>query len=86
MAAEQGDADAQDNLGGCYYEGKGIEQDFKEAVKWYRMAAEQGDAAAQFHLGGCFAEGKGVERNSAEAMRWLNKAAEQGYEGNEADE
>jgi TPR repeat protein len=32
--AEQGDAKAQYNLGYMYREGKGVEQDFKEAVKW----------------------------------------------------
>ena len=40
--AEQGDADAQYDLGLCYYSGDGVEQDKSEAVKWSRKAAEQG--------------------------------------------
>ena len=40
--AEAGDADAQYNLGWMYDEGEGVEQDFKEAVKWYQKAADQG--------------------------------------------
>ena len=40
--AEQGDADAQFNLGTMYGIGLGVPQDFAKAVKWYRKAAEQG--------------------------------------------
>ena len=50
--AEQGDADAQYNLGIMYDEGQGVQQDYKVAVKWYRLAAEQGEANAQYNLGG----------------------------------
>ena len=42
LAAEQGDADAQYNLGVMYDNGQGVPQDYAEAVKWYRLAAEQG--------------------------------------------
>ena len=34
-----------------YANGRGVEQDDAEAVKWYRLAAEQGDADAQANLG-----------------------------------
>ena len=34
-----------------YDNGEGLEQDFKEAVKWYQKAADQGDADAQYNLG-----------------------------------
>jgi uncharacterized protein len=33
--AEQGNADAQYNLGGMYDTGQGVPQDYKQAVKWY---------------------------------------------------
>ena len=46
-AAEQGDADAQFNLGACYFLGNGVEKNDSEAVKWWRRAAEQGNAKAQ---------------------------------------
>ena len=49
--AEQGDADAQANLGLMYYNGEGVPQDYAEAVRWFRLAAEQGDADAQYNLG-----------------------------------
>ena len=49
-AAEQGDSDAQCNLGCCYHMGSGVAKDQAEAVGWYRKAAEQGNSAAQVSL------------------------------------
>lgn len=39
--AEQGYADAQYNLYVCYYDGKGVTQDYMKAVYWCTKAAEQ---------------------------------------------
>ena len=50
----QGNADAQNSLGDCYYNGIGVEQDYAEAVKWYRKSAEQGHLVAQDNLGFCY--------------------------------
>ena len=41
--AEQGNVDAQFNLGQMYLRGDGVSQDFKEAARWYTVAAEQGN-------------------------------------------
>ena len=60
LAAEQGNASAQYNLGVRYANGEGVPQDDAEAVKWYRLAAEQGDASAQYNLGVRHANGEGV--------------------------
>ncbi len=38
MAAKLGDADAQQELGFCYANGRGCKKDRKEAAKWYRAA------------------------------------------------
>lgn len=45
--ANQGNAEAQFNLGVMHRNGDGVVQDNKEAVKWYRKAAEQGYDLAQ---------------------------------------
>ena len=45
--AEQGNHNAQYNLGVMHDNGWGVPKDDTEAVKWYREAAEQGDAGAQ---------------------------------------
>lgn len=42
IAAEQGDASAQNNLGVLYEMGKGVEQDEEEALKWYLLAGFNG--------------------------------------------
>ena len=75
---DKGDADAQDELGDCYYLGSGVPQDYAEAVKWYRKAADQGFASAQCDLGICYREGKGVPRDYVEAVKWYRKASDQG--------
>ena len=56
----------------------GVQQNYIEVVKWYRLAAEGGNADAQFLLGGMYATGSGIPENYAESIRWLRLAAEQG--------
>ena len=69
---------AQTDLGYCYSEGLGVEQDRAAAVEWFRKAAKQGYVYAQTNLGICYYEGLGVERDYAAAVKWYRKAAEQG--------
>ncbi len=78
MAAEQGEADAQNNLGLMYELGEGVPQDNGEAARWYRKAAEQGDVNAQFNLAFMYFNGYGVPQDYGAAARWYRKAAEQG--------
>jgi|GEM_PF-1289588 len=61
-----------------YERGKGITQDYKEALKWYRKAAEQGYVTAQYNIGIMHVRGKGVNQDYEEALKWFHKAAEQG--------
>ena len=78
-AAEQGHADAQNNLGVRYDNGEGVPEDDAEAENWYRKAAEQGHALAQNNLGFMYSRGEGVPEDDAEAVRWYRQAAEQGH-------
>ncbi|CKK46575.1 tetratricopeptide repeat protein [Neisseria meningitidis] len=78
QAAEQGDADAQNNLGAMYAEGQGVRQDDTEAVRWFRQAADQGLAQAQFNLGAMYYKGHGVRQDRALAQEWLCKACQNG--------
>ena len=79
-AAEQGHADAQNNLGGMYANGEGVTQDDAEAVRWYRQAAEQGRASAQNNLGVMYANGDGVPEDDIQAYAWISIASAQGVE------
>ena len=45
-AADQGDANAQNNLGVMYENGRGVAKDDAQAVAWYRKAAGRGHAGA----------------------------------------
>ena len=72
-AAEQGDADSQYNVGRCYFEGTGVDQDNDEAYKWFEKAAEQNHVHAEYMIGECFLNGV-----SSEAFKWFLKAAEHG--------
>ena len=77
-SAEQGDAEAQNNLGFMYSIGKGVPQDDAEAVRWFRLAAEQGDAYAQYNLGRMYATGEGVPEDFVAAVAWYRKAGRAG--------
>src|SRR5712691_699496 len=79
VRAEQGDAKAQYELGGMYYQGKGVPQDYIEAFRWYRKAADQGSPKGQYGVGFMYEEGKGVPQDYAQASAWCRKAADQGY-------
>ena len=61
-----------------YKEGRGVPQDYAEALKWYRKAAEQGDGLAQTHLGNIYLNGFGVARDLVLAFMWMSLAAESG--------
>ena len=76
--AERGDASAQNNLGICYDEGQGVEQDYEKAVFWYRKSAEQGNDSAQYNLALCYVKGQGVEQDYEKAVEWYRKSAEHG--------
>ena len=79
LAAEQGYASAQHNLGLMYADGDGVPEDDEEAIWWYRLAAEQGYPSAQYNLGLMYADGEGVPEDDEEAVWWYRLAAEQGF-------
>jgi TPR repeat protein len=78
LAAAQGISYAQYNLGFMYANGRGVVQDYAEAVRWYKLAAAQGDAKAQYNLGVMYAKGQGVLQNNVQAHMWFNIAAVKG--------
>ena len=78
LAAEQGNAGAQVNLGFMYYQGEGVPEDDAEAMRWYQLAAEQGEVVAQSNLGLMYAQDGGVPRDAVHAYAWLSIAAAQG--------
>ncbi len=83
--AEQGNASAQNNLGGMYGQGLGVTQDYVQALQWYRKAAEQGDAHAQYNLGSMYRDGQGVPQDYVQAYMWFKLAASRLPPGEDRD-
>lgn len=67
LAADQGCADSQDQLGELYISGKGSAQDYQEAARPHA------------HRGVRHQAGTRVPKSSQETARWYRLAAEQGY-------
>ena len=61
-----------------YREGRGIKQNYTEAVKWYKKAAQQGDDVAQNNLGVMYHNGTGIYKDLRQAKYWYQKSAAQG--------
>jgi TPR repeat protein len=72
--AEQGDSDAQFNLGQAYKLGRGVPTDLRLAQSWYEKAAQQGHGQAQAILGLIMFQ----NGNRAGAMPWIKKGADNG--------
>jgi len=77
--AKAGNADAQHLLGLMYYMGRGVKQDYKQALAWHRKAALQGKADAQYVVGAMYYTGNAVIQDHKQAVGWFRKAAEQGH-------
>ena len=67
-AAQQGDTTAMNNIGVMYANGRGVDQDYDEAIKWFRQAARQGNTTAHnnlcqvyIHRGWMYANGRDVD-------------------------
>ena len=58
-----------------YRYGRGVPQDYTEAVRWYRLAAEQSNANAQYNLGIMYYYGWGVPKDYVQSHIWSNLAA-----------
>ena len=68
-AAEQGDADAQNNLAGMYARGNGVRPNGPEAMRWWTLAADQGHPVAQSNLGFMYGEGLGLSEGGSGTVR-----------------
>lgn len=66
-------------LGELYEAGKGVPQDYNEAVGWYTRAADLGSIKAMLKLAVVQREGlPGIPPDLASSTSWLQRAAEQG--------
>lgn len=79
-SAEQGNIDAQRNLGFIFSKlGPPEIRNPQEALKWFMRAAEGGDAESQYNAGLALMNGDGAAANPKAAVDLWEKAAAQGY-------
>lgn len=76
--ANQGNADAQFNLGGMYESGCGVFQNDNSAFDLYTLAANQGHAMAQFYLAVMYINSEVVKKDSKKALNLLTLSANRG--------
>jgi TonB family protein len=77
-AAESDHPEAQRDLGYLYDQGKAVEKDPVEAIKWFRRAASNQDVVSQRVLGIMYRRGEGVPVNYEEAFKWLSASSRKG--------
>ena len=75
IAAKQGFANSQCDLGRHYADGIGVQQNLPEAQRWYELAAEAGHNFAQHSLAGILLNFHNPHRDSVSGMKWLEAAA-----------
>jgi TPR repeat protein len=77
--ADNGDADAQLDLGVLYATGTGFPQSYVTAAFWYAKAADQDIPNAQYNLGLMYWSGDVVDQDFSVALACLEKAASNGH-------
>jgi len=74
--AEDGEAEAQNNIGYLYERGYGVKQSYTRAIEWYKKAAAQKSPEAIYNLGMLAFEGYGMRQDYLSARRYFIEAAE----------
>jgi TPR repeat protein len=77
--AESGTAADKYNLAVRFERGIGVRQNYREAVRWYRLSAMQAYPEAQYKLCEFSEQGQGLPQDYQEALRWCGLAANQGH-------
>lgn len=70
--------DAAYNLGLMYKNGKGIQQDYKQAFKWFMESAVEGNRDAQLEIGDMYYFGEWAAKDYKKSFQWSMKSAKQG--------
>ena len=73
--AENGDSEAQLQLGIMYEKGNDVLVNYEEAANWYQRSAQQGNREAQVSLASLYGNGKGVSEDIVQEYKWELLAA-----------
>ncbi|AWM79156.1 hypothetical protein DKL61_01590 [Gammaproteobacteria bacterium ESL0073] len=74
--AEQGNAQAMNNLGYMYANGEGVTTDNTRAMYWMLKAAKGGSMQAMKNLGFAYYDGKIVIKDEQQSLDWFSKCAQ----------
>lgn len=78
--AAWGRSEPQYELAKCYFHGVGVNQNYHEAARWFRLAAHQGHAKALTALGMMYAQGEGLSQDYQAAVQLFRQASDQGLD------
>ena len=68
MAAENGNRQAQENLGYCYYYGRDMDVDYEKAFHYFALGAFDGYLISLYKIGDMYLNGYYVKQNAREAF------------------
>jgi uncharacterized protein len=78
-------SEAQVYLGVMYERGRGVQQDFELAVRWYVEAAKARNPPAQYNIGLAYVSGKALPQDYVKAMFWFREASKNGLADAQAE-
>ena len=76
--AKSGNAAAQNEVGGWYYRGRHVKQNYSEALQWWSKSAKQGNVQAIGNMGLCYQTGHGIAADSLKATQLYLKSIKGG--------
>ncbi|MBQ6771138.1 MAG: sel1 repeat family protein [Bacteroidales bacterium] len=74
--AEQGKANFQFLYAACLENGWGVDENYAQALAWYKKAADQKQKDSYNAIGNLYRMGKGVKADASEAFKWFKLGAE----------
>jgi len=82
MQAQQGNPEAQANIGRMFYWGQGgVDRNIEDAFEMQQAAALQNHPDGLFDAGIMMLKGHGTDKNTTKARQYLEKAAKAGHKG-----
>ena len=75
-SADEGNAESLVSIGNLYFWGKGIPQNYLNAIANYKEAAQAGNGIAKITLGSLYYRGMGVSKSTTIAYHWFDDAAQ----------
>ena len=76
--AKEGDATAQNIVGGWYYQGKHVDQNYEEALQWWAKSAKQGNIRAIGNMGLCYQTGNCIKADPIKALKLYQHSTKEG--------